>query len=57
MFGLLSESETDMTDEELIKGLVCIREVLKSLKDKYPMQTENQIEVINEVINRIDKGV
>ena len=49
-----------MTNEELIKGMTCIRYMIESLKESMPTQTENQLKVIDEVIAKLqteDKGV
>ena len=46
-----------MTTQELIKGMYAIRAMIESHKDTFPMQTENQINVIDEVIERLyDSG-
>ena len=51
--GYLSESAITMTDEELIKGLICIRYQIEEYKDILPIQTDNQLKVIDEVIEKI----
>ena len=44
-----------MTNEELIKGLVCIKANIEVHKDIEPIQTETFIKVINEVIEKLEK--
>ena len=44
-----------MTNQELIKGMYAIRAMIESHKDTYPIQTENQIKVIDEVIERLER--
>ena len=43
-----------MTNEELIKGLYCIRAIIECNKDM-PEQTEKQLSVIDKVIADIQK--
>ena len=44
-----------MTNEELIKGLYSIRAIIETYKEDYPMQTENQLKVIDEIIEILCK--
>ena len=44
-----------MTNEELIKGLVCIKANIEVHKDLEPIQTETFVKVIDEVIEKLEK--
>lgn len=44
-----------MTNEELIKGLYGIRFMMEEFKKTAPIQTEMQIKVIDEVIDRLSE--
>lgn len=42
-----------MKTEQMIKGMACIRATVEAHKETMPVQTENQLKCINEVISRL----
>ena len=42
-----------MTNEELIKGMICIRYLIEPFRESMPTQTETQLAVIDEIVEML----